>query len=128
RDATGGEMVDLAVRQTFREAVLPDARRRLSEPHGPVQAIWFGTAPCAGTLSRVDGLDEARADGARLHLSVAIGDRVDRLSDSASRPLWARACGPDAAAAVSKAHQAVARCALVVSVPAGLAGDVEAST
>ncbi|WP_326950809.1 ATP-grasp domain-containing protein [Amycolatopsis sp. NBC_01307] len=128
RDATGVDLVDLAVRHTFGEPVLPDARRRLSEPHGPVQAIWFGTAPCTGTLTRVDGLDEARANGSHVQLAVAVGDEVRRLSDSASRPLWARADGPDAEAAVRRAREAVARCALVVSVSAGLADDVGAGT
>lgn len=116
-DATGVDMLDCLVRQTLGEPVLEAVRERLSRPGGPAQAIWFGAAPCAGRLLRVDGLDQARALGpdVRVELEVAEGDEVGELADSGSRVLWARATGEDPETAVRRAREAVARCRLVLS-------------
>ncbi|AHH97804.1 hypothetical protein GCM10010174_00910 [Kutzneria viridogrisea] len=127
KDATGVDLVGLVVAQTLGESVLPELRRRLAEPGGPAQAIWFGSAPCAGTLVAVEGVEQARAGGARVELAVNPGDPVRELHDSGSRPLWARAEGPDPDTAVRRAHEAVAQCRLIVSVPSVRAGGIGAT-
>jgi biotin carboxylase len=121
KDATGVDLVQLVVAQTLGETVLPGLRQRLAEPGGLAQAIWFGIAPCEGTLVSVEGAGE------RVVVTAKPGDHVGALSDSGSRPLWARADGPDAATAVARAHEAVAQCRLLVSVPSAQAGGMGAT-
>lgn len=121
KDATGVDLVGLVVAQTLGETVLPRLRQRLAEPGGPAQAIWFGVSPCAGTLVSVEGADD------RVVVAVKPGDEVGELSDSGSRPLWARAAGPDPATAVRLAREAVAKCRLIVSVPSAQAGGMGAT-
>ncbi|MFI9381709.1 ATP-grasp domain-containing protein [Kutzneria sp. NPDC052558] len=121
KDATGVDLVGLVVAQTLGETVLPGLRQRLAEPGGPAQAIWFGASPCAGTLVSVEGADD------RVVVAVKPGDQLGELSDSGSRPLWARADGPDPATAVRLAREAVARCRLIVSVPSAQADGMGAT-
>lgn len=111
RDATGVDMVDVLVRQTLGERVLPGVRATLAATSDrSAQAIWYGVAPCAGTLLRVEG-----AEGSVVR-EIADGATVTELRDSGSRPLFARAEGPDPDTALARARAAVARCTLVVGV------------
>lgn len=109
RDATGVDLVRCVVRQTLGERVLDEVRRTLAADAGQAQAIWFGVAPCAGTLVRVDGADSS------VVREVPDGAPVTGLRDSGSRILFARAAGPDPDTALARARDAVARCDVVVA-------------
>ncbi|MEH1030728.1 ATP-grasp domain-containing protein [Micromonospora profundi] len=126
-DATGVDLIGCVVRQTFGERVLPEVRRTLAATPVRPQAIWFGTAPCAGEVDRWEGLDEARAAGPSVTLTVEAhpGDRVVPLGDSHSRVVWARAEGGTADEALRRAYTAVAACRLVVTVPTVPDGGVQ---
>lgn len=119
RDATGVDLVHCVVRQTLGERVMDEVRRTLapdvrhdgrqSAKNRDAQAIWFGVAPCAGTLVRVDGADDS------VVRDVADGAPVTELRDSGSRILYARAAGPDPDTALTRARDAVARCDVVIA-------------
>jgi predicted ATP-grasp superfamily ATP-dependent carboligase len=110
RDATGVDLLHSLIRQILGECVLPEVRRTLAAAGGrPAQAVWFGVPPCAGTLLRVDGADDSVVRG------VPDGGRIEKLRDSDSRPLWARADGPDPDTALARARATVARCVMVVA-------------
>lgn len=109
RDATGVDLVRCVVRQTLGERVLGEVRRTLAADAGQAQAIWFGVAPCAGTLVRVEGAD------ASVVREVPDGAPVTGLRDSGSRILFARAAGPDPDTALAHARDAVARCDVVIA-------------
>lgn len=109
RDATGVDLVDCLVRQTIGERVLPSVRATLADGRlRDAQAIWFGAAPCAGTVVAVEGADHS------VVREIADGEQVTELRDSGSRVLWARAAAPTAPDAVRAAREAVARCSLLV--------------
>jgi biotin carboxylase len=114
RDAVGVDLVDCVVRQTFGEPVLASVRERLAFREVTPQAIWFGAAPCAGTLVRIDFPD---LPDVHFEQKIPDGDEVTELRDSDSRPLWARASGPDPQTAVRRAFEAVDACTMIVSVP-----------
>jgi biotin carboxylase len=109
RDATGVDLVRCVVRQTLGERVISEVRRTLAADARQVQAIWFGVAPCAGTLVRVEGAD------ASVVRQVPDGTPVTGLRDSGSRILFARAAGPDPDTALARAREAVSRCDVVVA-------------
>lgn len=117
RDATGVDLVAALVRQTLGEPVLADTRSTLARHPLRSQAIWFGVAPCAGRLVRVEGQQKAAA-GIEIEQEVPDGSDVTGLQDSDSRPLWARADGATPEAAIARARAAVSACRLLLSVPA----------
>ncbi|GAB2968929.1 hypothetical protein GCM10027184_17430 [Saccharothrix stipae] len=104
--------------------MLTSVREHLASADVAPQTIWFGVAPCAGTLARIDFPD---LPDVRFEQEGPDGEKVGELRDSGSRLLWARADGPDPRTAVRRAFEAVAACTLTVSVPLAGPGGLDAA-
>ena len=126
-DLTGISLFECVARQTLGEPVLPWLDGKLAGLPGSVKAIWFGVAPFAGTLVRIDGLDTAAAvhPSVRMKQEIADGAQLTETRDSRSRVLWAKAEGPDSETAIERAYHAVAECSLIISVPPVTGSGIE---
>jgi hypothetical protein len=112
RDAVGVDLIDLQVRQTLRQQVLPGVHAALGCARVPrYEAIWYAPPAAAGTFV---GMVDPGAPDATVTALIQPGTDLANLTGSLARLAKARANGPTAEAAVAAARSAVASLAFDV--------------
>ncbi|WP_328972321.1 ATP-grasp domain-containing protein [Streptomyces sp. NBC_00239] len=107
--ATDLPFVDLVVRQALGERVLDEIKPFEDAPRAA--ALRFAFAPATGRVTRISGIDEARAVEGVVDVTVraAVGERVERRRHHAWRPVAVTALGADSDEAVRRAEAALDR-------------------
>jgi biotin carboxylase len=119
KDATGVDMIDLQIRQTLGDKVLPEIREILTARREPrCEAIWYVAPDATGTLVDLVGAPDAGAlpDVAVTQLAAS-GTELGGLSGSFARVAKARAHAATAEQALAAARSAAEGLSFVIQVP-----------
>lgn len=124
KDAVGVDLIDLQIRQTLGERVLPSMRQALAEraETARCEAIWFAVPPPTGELVEVLDTELPAEWGEQVVLKVLAvpGRALSGLQSSYSRLAQARAHAGTAAEALALAQQAIGRLTFVCKVPSAI--------
>jgi biotin carboxylase len=123
RVVTGVDLIEMQIRQTMGEQVLPEIRRmqRDSAAKARYGAVWYANSDLCGDLVKIVGIEKLDPDSeVTVTPLVQPGARLDGLRSNYSRLAEARAFAPKPEQALTMAKEAIKRLRVVVH-----AGPVE---
>ena len=122
--AIGIDLVEMQIRQTMGEQVLPEIRRMQQEATAKPRygALWYAYSDLRGDLVKIVGIEEpgSKNSGVTVKPLVEPGTRLDGLRSNYSRLVEARAFAPEPEQALRMAKETLKRLRVVVH-----AGPVE---
>jgi biotin carboxylase len=120
---TGVDLIEMQIRQTMGEQVLPEIRhmQRESTAKACYGAVWYANSDLCGDLVKIVGIEELDTDSeVKVTPLVQPGARLDGLRSNYCRLAEARAFASEAEQALMMAKEAIKRLRVVVH-----AGPVE---
>jgi len=121
--ATGVDLIEMQIRQTMGEKVMPEIRRILQESAAKARygAVWYANTDLCGQLVKLVGIEESGPDSeVTVTPHVQPGARLAGLRSNYSRLAEARAFAPEPEQALTMARDAIRKLRVVVH-----AGPVE---
>ena len=114
---TGVDMIEMQIRQTMGEHVLPEIRRLQQQSAAKVQygAVWYANSHLHGELVKIVGVEKFGSDSeVRVTPLVPPGSRLDGLRSNYSRLAEARAFAPEPEKALTMVKEAIKKLRVVV--------------
>jgi biotin carboxylase len=114
---TGVDLIEMQIRQTMGEKVLPEIRRTLQQSVAMARygALWYANTDMRGHLVKIVGIAESGSDSeVTVTPLVQPGARLDGLRSNYSRLAEARAFAPEPEQALTMARDAIKRLRIVV--------------
>jgi biotin carboxylase len=114
---TGVDLIEMQIRQTLGEQVLPEIRHMLQEPAAKARygAVWYANSDLRGQLVKIAGAEKFGPDSEVIVTPlVQQGAYLDGLHSNYSRLAEARAFGPEAEQVLTIAKEAIKRLRIVV--------------
>jgi biotin carboxylase len=114
---TGIDLLEMQIRQTLGEQVLPEMRRIQQEWAARPQygAVWYANSDLRGQLVKIVGAEKfGPGSGVTVIPLVQPGAWVDGMDSNYSRLAEARAFGPEAEQVLTMAKEAIKRLRIVV--------------
>jgi len=115
--ATGVDLIEMQIRQTMGEKVMPEIRRMLQESAATARygAVWYANTNLCGHLVKLVGIEESGSDSeVTVTPHVQPGARLDGLRSNYSRLAEARAFAPEPEQALTMARDAIRKLRIVV--------------
>ncbi|HEX6933444.1 MAG TPA: ATP-grasp domain-containing protein [Streptosporangiaceae bacterium] len=115
--ATGVDLIEMQIRQTMGEKVMPEIRRMLQESASTARygAVWYANTDLCGQLVKLVGIEESGSDSeVTVTPHVQPGARLDGLRSNYSRLAEARAFAPEPGQALTMARDAIRKLRVVV--------------
>lgn len=115
--ATGVDLIEMQIRHTMGEKVMPEIRRTLEESADTARygAVWYANTDLCGQLVKLVGIEETGSDSEVTVIPhVQPGARLDGLRSNYSRLAEARAFAPEPGQALTMARDAIRKLRVVV--------------